>query len=303
MDENEILKSESDVITETDSQKTETAEVNAGSATLKINKNAKPKTSEKPKKVPPKKKVPAKAKKPEEPHERIVATEAHPIIDACTHELFRLETDEQAIKRLENIAHNFIIAKKQLEEDQFSVSLWIKGYSVSKEEKEQGYLGNFATLRYRKTGAKLTIYAEKDEVELKLHPQKKREKQKHPNWGHPLLRQIKKELKYTEPEEPQELFMRLHEQFPETSIPCTNKLYLMVYSKKEGEKIPKIVKFVFTIEVDKKDGGGYKIIYRENNYSPKPTFTPKKPVGGGAPAPTKTMGKFTSMVNLKKKKK
>ncbi len=243
----------------------------------------------------------------DEDKDRIVANVRHPIIDACVNEMFRLKDIDQAIHRLKNISKNFIISKNQEEpenKEDFSVRLWIKGFAVNGTERKSGYLGNFAVLKFRKTSDdKYTIYAVKELIELNNHPQKKRNQEKHPNWGHPLLREIKKKSIYETSDDPQNIFMALHEEFPEVSIPCTNKLYLMVYSRKDGNKNPKVEKYVFTIHPNKK-GGGYYIDYRENMYKPKQAYKPKVTAeGSDKEQKPDQKGYFTSMVNLKRNKK
>ena len=198
--------------------------------------------------------------------DRKIATIKNPTIEATVNGLYRFENEKQALDRIQTLRDNFIISKTQ-DDDDSTTFLWIKGFEITDKESEAGYLGNFAEIQIKKLeDGKFALGAEKVETDIKNHPQKKRPKQAMPNWGHPILRKIKKGEKFEEVEPAQELLQRLHENFPETSIPVTNKVYAMVYSRKENPKKP-IQKYVFEIKTLKE--GGFFIEYSLNEYEAK----------------------------------
>jgi len=238
--------------------------------------------------------------------EKPYANIQNPTIEASVNGLFRLETENQAKEKLDILREHFILSKQQIEtEDNPSVILWIKGYDVSPEEKKKGYLGNFAAVSYKKTpNGKFTLYATKMEAEPKYHPQRIRQKSRHPNWGHPILRSIKKGRIFESVEDVQQELQTLHEEFPDISIPCLKKMYIMIYSKEHGQKSP-VQKYVLEIKT-RKEGDGFYIDYSANNYSP-PIGAPVKKktanAGGGEKAVETPKGYFSSMVRLKQAKR
>jgi len=253
------------------------------------------KTSEEPKKPN------ITLKKPEAPARKPrFASLDQPVIEAATQGLFRCSTLEQASEWLERITQQFIISKQQPEERDEStpsIVLWIKNYERTPDEESQGFLGNYALMQCTPTDdGKYTIMAEKLETELKYHPQRKRQIHRHPNWGHPILRKIKKGRVYPSAEDVQADLQKLHEEYPDTTIPCTQKLYLMIYGKAEPGKSP-VRKYVFNTKVH--EDGGYCVEYEENMYTtPAPTAADKADVSADVPS-----GYFTSMVELRRTKK
>lgn len=233
-------------------------------------------------------------KKAVETSKKRYASASLPLMEAILNTLFRFSKEEQALKQLEELRERFILSKEQ-EDDNLSVRLWISDFSLTEEEIAQGYLGNFAVIRHRKIGdGKFTLYPEKLEIELKNHPQKKRPKRAHPDWGHPILRVIKKKPVFQSVEDAHALLMKLHEEYPEISIPTKNKLYIILY---ERLKKPPVRKYVLEIKV--KEGGGFYIDNAENTYKPK-----KVPKQEGVLTDEEKVAKgyFTSMVELKKKR-
>ncbi len=198
------------------------------------------------------------------------ATANDATIEAVIHEMFRFTSIEQAKARLKAINETFITSKHQFdsvpEAKENTLILWIKGYSVTEEEDEQGFYGHYAMVAIKEIkGGKYTLHATKLESELKRHPQRKLVKQKHPNWGHPVLRKLKagKEL-FTKIEEAQKLLERLHEDFPEVSIPTPTKLHLMIYSAASKPAVKKHV-----LEIKASPSGGFIIECRESEIKKK----------------------------------
>lgn len=141
---------------------------------------------------------------------RKVATVNLPVFGAIVEELFRFANKQQAHKQITALKQHFILAKDQ-EENQNppSVKLWIKGFALTEDEIAKGYTGNFAMIRYRPTeeGNKFTLYAEKIPAPVSQHPQRKRKKQPHPDWGHYILRRIKKGETFQDIEEARALLI------------------------------------------------------------------------------------------------
>jgi hypothetical protein len=224
-----------------------------------------------------------------------VGTIHSPILEAATQSRFRFPDEETAKARLETIKDQFILSKEQPEDG--SLRLWIRGFALTKDEKKQGYRGNFAVIDVAKLAdeeSKWTLKATKEPVELKLHPQKERPKQKHPDWGHPVLRRIKKNELFETLEEAEGLLTQLHEDFPEVTIPGSGKLYAIIYQKQKGG--PPVQKYVFDLKA--MPDGGFRIFYSENKRQKRVETQAAKEQQKTGP-----QGYFTSMVKMKRKRK
>lgn len=233
-----------------------------------------------------------------------LATEKNPTIEAVINGLFRLENREQAVQKIEALDENFITSSKlPPSKIEGGIKLWIRGYQITKDEEKEGYLGNYAEVAPKEIeGGKYTLSCDKLDVKLKYHPQRKRPKKKHPDWGHPCLRLVKKKKVFETIEDAQRVLGQLHEEFPNISIPAVNKLFIIIYSKSEK---PPVQKYILEIQAEKEVGGFY-IDYKINNYDKK-KVPPKKGkkqarVEGGDNEPL-GKGYFASMVELKRNKK
>ncbi len=243
------------------------------------------------------------------PDNKRLATEKNPTIEAVTNGLFRLSNEKQALEKIEALKDNFIVSSKlPASKIDGAIKLWIRGYKITEEEEKNGYLGNYAEIKPLKLAdGKYTIVAAKLDIKLKYHPQRKRPKQKHPDWGHPCMRLIKKENVFETIEDAQAVLGQLHEEFPNISIPAVNKLFVIIYSKAEK---PPVQKYILEI-VPNKDGGGFLIEHKKNNFDKKkvPVTNDKKEKGAakavGLNPGDDNLGKgyFASMVSLKRNKK
>ncbi|HCR85458.1 MAG TPA: hypothetical protein DIV86_02155 [Alphaproteobacteria bacterium] len=235
-----------------------------------------------------------------------LATEKHPTIEAIITDLFRFETKEQAETRIKAIKEHFIISAKLPKDSRDSnvLKLWIRGYMISDDEEKQGYLGNYAAFRVvQLKDKKFTIRAEKQNIALKYHPQRKRPKRKHPDWGHPALRLVKKGEIFETLEEANKLLKQLHTEYPDISIPAINKLFIILYSKADNPEKP-VQKYI--LEVKPSRDGGFHIDYRLNDYQKKQL--PVKKVRRNEDVEklqndNQQAGYFTSMITLKRDKK
>lgn len=246
--------------------------------------------------------------------QRKYATTRHPLIEAVCEGLFQLETKTQAEARMKELRDQFVFSRDQVEGEADAARLWIRGYSVSDEEKNEGYRGQFAIVRvFQKDDGKWTLITEKDPVHVDKHPQKERPKQTHPDWGHPLLREIKKGSVYESMDEAYGILEKLHVGFPETSIPGKDKLHIIIYQKREDG--PPVQKYTFRVELAPEDkGAGFVILGEENDYDKKKAEV-KKAIASHAEEKIDTAqailpegeeavkGRFANMVELKRKKK
>lgn len=227
-----------------------------------------------------------------------------PTIEAIVEGLFRLENEQQAVALLQRLSQQFVICREQEPVSAGgcpTLKLWIRNFGLNDEEKSKGFRGNYAIIRIFWADGRVSLSAEKIPTELKLHPQKERPKQRHPNWGHPVLRASQKKKNYPTVEEARADLLKLHEEFPETSIPGRDKLHLMVYSRKSNPPIQKI-----TLLLEPQADGTFLIGCKDQQK--KPVNIPPKPnAGEGGPSEEDKAaaagGKFTSLVALQRKKK
>lgn len=245
--------------------------------------------------------------------QRKYATTRHPLIEAVVEGLFQLETKKQAEARMKELRETFVFSREQVADEPEAARLWIRGYGVSEEEMAQGYRGHFGIIRlFEKDDGKWTLLTEKEDVALDKHPQKERPKQAHPDWGHPLLREIKKATIYESMDEAYAVLEKLHVAFPETSIPGKDKLHIIIYQKRENG--PPIQKYNFAVKLAEGDANGFIIVGEENDYDKKKAEV-KKAIASHAEEKIDTAqailpdgeeavkGRFANMVELKRKKK
>jgi hypothetical protein len=217
-------------------------------------------------------------------------------IAAALNDLFKFRSATLAEAKLTDIKRQFTITRQQDESITAPhVILWIRDYEVSTEEEAAGYLGNYACIRVHELPYDdiWTLKVSKVARELKHHPLRKRPAARCPNWGHPVLRRVEKGHHYATLAEATEALETLHLEYPETTIPGENKLYLMIFSRRDPSQNP-IQKYVF--EIDSVHGGGFIITSQLN------TYTPKSVVPESAEQAEKA-GHFASMVALRKRRK
>lgn len=245
---------------------------------------------------------------------RKYATIKHPTIEALVNDLYKYVERKQALSRFHNIRDNFVMSKEQPEstrEDPIAV-FWIKGYGLTPAEEEKGYTGHFAQMRLgTNTKGQHTLVANKMDVPITKHPQKKRLASKHPNWGHPVMRAVKKGKVYDTLEAASAELELLHLEFPEVSIPGVNKLYLIIYEKREGIKQPtrKIA-----LELAQKDHG-FTLVCKDNEKGARPASkqppverSPEETAAAATLPPSqkitpKHVGAYTAQELLRKKKR
>jgi len=232
------------------------------------------------------------------PVQKKYATAGNPSINAVIKGLYRFASVDQARTRLKQLKDHFVTSKKAGTGD--GLTLWIRGFGITEAELAEGFMGHFAVVTIEKKATKFTLCATKLEAPLASHPQRKRPKQSHPDWGHPILRGIKKKRLFETMEEASHELMRLHEEFPEISIPAETQLMIILYEKVEGSNSP-VQKYKF--EVKALPEGGFIINFARNERPKKPTAKKLPALPGAAPAETENKGYFTAMVKLKRKKR
>lgn len=201
-------------------------------------------------------------------------------IDALLHRRFRFADEEQALARLARITRRFTQSRRHEARNTGAALFWIRGFEVTEEEEANLYLGNYAqvTITRREDGC-YTLTAVKREMALKHHPCRKRPQKRCPNWGHPVLRGVKKGRVYATIAEAEEELAHLHLEYPETTIPGDHKLYAMIFDRTSGEKDP-VGRYVLNITPAPEEAGGGDIA------SPAPaTPTGKEPTGRGRECP------------------
>jgi len=230
-----------------------------------------------------------------------------PTLEAIAEGMFRFAAESQAVSLMQRLSEQFQIAKTQelvKSGECPSLSLWIRDYAVSKDEIAKGYKGHFARISVKKIADdKFTLISEKQNIPLQQHPQKERPKRRHPNNGHPVIRAAQRNKLFAEIELARMELIKLHEEFPETSIPGRDKLHLMLYSREFKPPIHKVT--VRIVAVPEK---GFKFELSENlRKEPAPSMQPPTvaAVASSAPKADAPMvdGKFTSLVALQRKKK
>ena len=226
------------------------------------------------------------------------ANALHPLVTALVEQRFRFETEKQAIDKMESIKNDYTISRQQEENPpKPCVILWIKDFQVTKDEEGKGYMGNYAFVTTEKMLDGLyTLTAVKLDTELKYHPRRKRQAMPVPNWGHPILRNAKKGKIYRSITAIQDELLQLHLEFPDSTIPGDNKLFLMIYSRGEGTTNP-VQKYVMKIEPAKGDVPGFILTCEPNNYKPPEQPQKKTEISEDAP-----QGYFTSLLAAKRKR-
>lgn len=228
-----------------------------------------------------------------------IATLDNPLIEAIFNGLFRFTDKEQAMRRVQEIRNEFVVAREQEgDKGAYNIRLWIKDYDLSEEEIKQGYRGHFGGISImRLNTGKYSLKLTKIDVPLAQHPQKTRSRRSHPDWGHRILRQLEKNPVFDDVEKARAMLMALHEEYPNISIPGFNHLYIMIYRKDRSKDggIP-VQKFKFNIVPY--EGGKFQIQHQENVKRPKGPVI-REMVAADQP----TEGHFTAMIKLKRKKK
>ncbi len=219
---------------------------------------------------------------------------------------YQFATEEQAKQQLAILKERYFISKHPDHKDtETSCTLWVRDYDVTPEQKEKGALGNFVKIHCVKTNPnQFGFFNRKVDIDLAVHPQKKRVDQRHPNWGHPVLRSIEKKRVYQSVENAQAELTVLQQEYPHAAVPGPNKLYLMVFGRaEEGEK-SRIKKYTLEIKTVPDKAGYYIDCILNIPKAKKPKAAAKKLPANTSKTPAPDpVGSFTAKLALKRNKK
>ncbi len=206
----------------------------------------------------------------------------HETVQAMLHTLFRFQTLEQAQMITNKFAQEFTLAPKLSDPlDKKSFVMWVRGLEVTDDQKKLGFLGNFGKISMHQIkGGKWTMTLKKIDVPLNKHPLRKAIPRRHPNMGHPVIRSATRGKTWPTMLEANAQLVKLHEEFPEISVPGLGKLKILTYVKAEKGESP--VQRI-ELQVTKKDEGVYFIDVRKPQRKPQPKFSLHQPTDDEAP--------------------
>jgi hypothetical protein len=238
----------------------------------------------------------------DKPKKKNLANVKSPIIQAIIDQTYVFPNKEMALRKLAYVSDRFIRSSLTSELESTATVLWIRGYAITAQEEESGFLGNYAMIGVEITAnGSYTLAASKLPIELSKHPQRLRKKGKHPDWGYWVLRRVQKNWRYDAIDEAYNELMQLVQDYPEVSIPGQNKVYTIIYHKREGVENP-LLRIV--LEVESLPQGGFTITWKENTYQ-RADSKPRKNASKDEEdkPPQQQVGRFTSMVMVKQNKR
>jgi len=164
----------------------------------------------------------------------------HETVQAMLHSLFRFQTAMQAQLISNRFADEVILSPKMRDpKDREAIFLWVRDLDVTEEQRKNGYLGNFAKISLIKLpNGKWTLNMVRVDIPLAKHPLRMKMARRYPNSGHPTLRGAARGKTYTSMQAASDALMKMHEEFPEVSIPGVNRLKIMCYRKAEKGQSP-----------------------------------------------------------------
>lgn len=230
-----------------------------------------------------------------------IASTSHPIIHALLNQLYVFPTKQAALTYVEKLKRDFIFSRQlkdfpPFEGDEFSSAiLWVKNFQISNDELAQGYTGNFAEIDYIHEKNVHTLNLKKLDIDLKLHPQKKRDKKSTPDWGHPILRSIKKGRVYNSRLEAQTELNLLCFSYPNICIPAENHMMMMIYEKSSATQSP-VQKYILSIQ--EIAHAKFQILYEKRNPAHHPRMKKKK-YNKQSSSNKETIGFFTEKLHKK----
>lgn len=230
------------------------------------------------------------------------ADSKNPTIQAILSEMYRFASPADAQKQLDMLRGEFICASRQpVDTENPSLLLWIRGFGLSKDDGAHGVVGHFAQVSIHPIDSAFTLSASHVPVDYRQHPVRGQVDRGNPNWGHPILRAIRKDKRYGAIEDAQKELAALHQAFPKVSIPNPGKLYIMIYCPNRPPK-QRLVKHI--LEIEATSDGQFHITCRENTH--KPSAKPKTPAitkGRETAVSTEAQGRFTAKITAARLKK
>ena len=220
-------------------------------------------------------------------------------INAALMGYYRFANLEQAKLQLHILHDQYFISHHALHPDTPEcLVLWVRGYALAEDDKKQGLLGHFVKVSCHQENKNQWGFKIEKIVDNAPHPQKRRIPMQHPNWGHPILRNIEKKHVYATLEAAQAELISLQQEYPHVAVPGKHCLFIAIYGRVEDKKAKRVKRYV--IEIEAHPEGGYAIIAKEKKQKAKtvksvPSTPPKTP---GDP-----VGFFTAKIALKRVKK
>jgi hypothetical protein len=217
------------------------------------------------------------------------------VIQAVMHGYYHFASKQQAVRQMEVLREAYFNSKdaghKKLMADD-AVVLWIKGFEISKKDTDAGLLGHFAHVSVvRQKDGSYGFGVEKIEGDA-THPERRRTPQRHPNWGHPVLRSVEKKRVYPTMEEAIGELIYLQQEYPEVAVPGKDSLTIGIYGRAEEKTARRVKRYVLAVE---KVAKGWVISLSEK----KPKLRKPKTADEKKADEKKTVGKFTARVALK----
>lgn len=221
-----------------------------------------------------------------------IASVEDALILAAVRGYYHYDHEWQAEETLAKIHNDYLRSKESTPE---KVKLWVRGFNITKDEKAMHYRGNFALLaKVEAAGGKWSIRAEKIDVPLAKHPEKERPKERHPNWGHPVLRAVETGKLFDGLEIARAFLHSLHAEYPDATIPGKDVVHVMVYRRKDDEASP-IEKISLKVKPQSDGGAKLVVMKKKPKAKPLPNQTP--------PAELETKGKFTTLIKKSRARK
>jgi hypothetical protein len=231
---------------------------------------------------------------------KILAALQSPIIEGLLTGSYRFATKADALKKLAYLRSKFVISRQgtQMPAAEHSLTLWIRGYGLSDDDRAKGYVGHFAsvTIEALPKNKNYALKAVKLDVPLPAHPKRLRPRRSTPDMGHYVLRRVAKNWWYATMEDADADLKALATDYPTVSIPGSAKLYIMIYTKAAKGEAP-VQRYV--LQVVPHEQGGFTITMARNAFVRKPAA--KKPAQAlDAQVP---QGKFTAAVQVRRARK
>lgn len=171
------------------------------------------------------------------PSQKKYATVHNPYVSEILNDHCVFPTKADAVTHLELLRKKFHISKAQPPDPIFAdhqLCFWVRGYQVTQEEAEAGYLGNFARLYVIHAKGKWRIRIQHVGVNLEEHPIEKRPVGENPDFGYVVIRNARRGKRYDTAEEARAELALLREVYPVVSIhPHPDELFTMAYSSEE----------------------------------------------------------------------
>jgi len=224
------------------------------------------------------------------------------MMNAVLEGLYTFPTESEAAAFLALLAGRFTTYKQKDAAASGVFLLWVRGYDITPEDAQAGAKGNIVRLRHEQaeTG-EWRIVAEKFPLSPNLHPQRRRAKHIHPNWGHPFLRSVEKEHRYASLEQAEADVKAFQQEYPQAVIPGKKVTYVMIYGRPQADKKQMVTKYLLKLDVD--EAGKFLFRMELNTFDDKPARAMPKAVEPSPASKDEPVGVFTAKLKLKRRTK